>query len=84
MQNNWEEFGQHFVDISGTLLPEALVQVGRAENPMLRMRSNCITKVPRQTAIDRGIEPTLVLVPWFDVNKGDESKHNVPCGLVGK
>ena len=38
--------------------------------------------MPRQTAIERGIKPTLVC--WVDVSKGDENKCNVRCRLVGK
>ena len=66
-QDNWEEIEQHYDDISGKLLPQEFGRDGRAEEIRWCEPIKLCDKVPRQKAIERGIEPAPVR--WVDVNK---------------
>ena len=60
IQDNWEELGQRWDEMSAKLFPPELIRAGRAAQIRWCEPIQLYDKVRRQTATEEGIKPTLV------------------------
>ena len=77
-----EEAVTYYDDISGEVLPTHLVEAGKQEELRWIKSIGLYDKVDRSEVVKKGGQ--VIPVRWVYVNKGDRSKYNVRCRIVGK
>ena len=82
-KEDWSPRHDVYDEMSGKLLPQDLVQQARKEELDFFSKKGVWEIVPIRTAWDKTGRPPIS-VRWVDVNKGDETNHEIRSRLVAR